>query len=693
MVTPAGGHVKVLGGRLWDRLGRLAYGADYNPEQWDVAVWAEDVKLMREAGVNLVSLGIFAWASLQPGPGQFEPSWLDTVMDLLADNGISVCLATATASPPPWLVEAHPEILPVDEGGHRLWQGSRQHFCPSSPAFREAAAELVVRLAERYGGHPALAAWHVGNEYGCHVARCYCDVSAEDFRRWLQEHYRDLDGLNQAWWTAFWSQRYTSWAQVIPPRKAPTFPNPAQQLDFFRFSNDALLACYQNEARALREAAPDVPVTTNFLPFWEPVDTFAWAGTVDIASLDSYPDPSDPDAACQAALSFGLMRGASKGEPWLLMEQAPSAVNWRDVNRPKLPALYRLWTWQALAHGANGALSFQWRASRGGAEKWHSAMVPHGGAENPVHRQIAEVGRELASLPGIAATRPAPGEVAIVFDWPSWWALQLPSRPSCLVKLLPLVAAYHRALWRRGLISDVVPVTAELDGYELAIVPNLYLAEEATAQRLASFVEGGGHLVVGFFSGLVDGNDAVYPGPYPGALRDLLGVEVDQFWPLGEGESVGVKLAWGKEGTGTRWSEELRPIDAAVEATFAGGPLHDRPAITVATRGAGQAWYLATLPDEITLDDLLAKVCQAGGVAPLVPGLPEGIEALKRYSPDEELLFLLNHNERPAAAEAPAGWQPLFGPEPRRGRIQLGGREVAVLRRQTTQPAQKGGNK
>lgn len=674
---------------LWARLGRLAYGADYNPEQWDEPTWAEDVKLMHQAGVNLVSLGIFSWASLQPAPGKFEGSWLDKVLDLLGENGISVCLATATASPPPWLVEAHPEVLPVDEAGHRLWHGSRQHFCPSSEAFKDATAELVGWLADRYGGHPALAAWHVGNEYGCHVARCYCDVSAEGFRSWLQARYGDLDSLNEAWWTTFWSQRYTSWSQVFPPRKAPTFPNPSQQLDFFRFSNDALRACYDNEARILRQKAPHVPVTTNFLPFWEPVDAFSWAGGVDIASLDSYPDPADPDAASKAALSFGLMRGLSGGRPWLLMEQAPSAVNWRSVNRPKSPALYKLWTWQAIAHGANGALCFQWRASRGGAEKWHSAMVPHGGTDDPVYRQVVEVGDELARRPEIAQTHPPQPEVAILFDWPNWWALGLPSRPSSQLDLLSLVGTYHSSLWRNGLTADVVPVTADLARYRLVVVPNLYLTEHATALRLATFVNNGGHVLVGFFSGLVGASDVVHEGAYPGALRQLLGVEVDQFWPLGSNEQVEVALPWGRAGKGSLWSEELRALDATVEAKFAGGVLAGRPALTAASRGAGKAWYVATLLDPDNLDLLLAKICKAAGVEPVLPNLPRGVEVLRRSGQNTDLLFLLNHSPQPARLELPTAWGQFLGPPVRDGQFELGAMEVAVLSRLTTQ---KGGN-
>lgn len=678
-----GVSVKSLAEALWARLGRLAYGADYNPEQWDDQTWAEDVKLMVQAGVNLVTLGIFAWASLQPSPDRFEPRWLDRVMDLLADNGISVCLATATASPPPWLVEAHPDILPVDECGHTLWHGSRQHFCPSSPAFREAAQDLVERLANHYQQHPALAAWHVGNEYGCHVARCYCETSARDFRRWLRQRYGDIGQLNDAWSTAFWSQRYTSWEQIIPPRKAPTFQNPAQTLDFFRFSSDALLTCYEGEAAILRRLTPSVPVTTNFLPFWQPVDAFSWASHVDLASLDSYPDPGDPDAACQAALSFGLMRGASNGKSWLLMEQAPSAVNWRDINKPKTPELYRLWTWQAIAHGANGALSFQWRASRGGAEKWHSAMVPHAGANHSIYHQVAEVGKELASTPSIAVTEPVRNDVALVFDWASWWALELPSRPSSLLRLLSLLTAYHRALWYNGIVADVVPPSASLEKYRLLIVPNLYLTDNRTVNSFSSFTERGGHLAIGFFSGLVDPSDRVYPGPYPGALRDLLGVQVDQFWPLEKDETVPIRLSSGQLGTASLWSEQLHVVDAQVEATFAGGPLSGQPALTTSARGKGTTWYFATLPDGATLRAILSRLCISAGVAPAIAGLPPGVEALRRRGQREEFLFLLNHNPQRHEFELPAGWVPLVSRGTTEGQFDLDGQQVAVLCRPT----------
>jgi beta-galactosidase len=682
---------------LWGRLGRIAYGADYNPEQWDEATWAEDVKLMAGAGVNLVSLAIFGWAALQPNRDRFEWSWLDRVMDMLRDAGISVCLATATASPPPWLVTAHPEILPEDADGHRLWHGSRQHFCPSSRVFREQAGELVEAMAARYGSHPALAAWHVGNEYGCHVSRCYCDESAEAFRAWLRGRYGSLDELNAAWSTSFWSQRYSAWEQIIPPRRAPTFPNPSQQLDFSRFSSDALLGCFRHEADILRRVTPDVPVTTNFLGIFKPVDGFAWAVEEDFVSHDSYPDPADPDAAVGAAMAFDFMRGASGGKPWLLLEQAPSAVNWRDVNQPKTAAQYRLWSWQAVAHGANGVMSFQWRASRGGAEKFHSAMVPHGGADHPVYRHVAELGRELAEHPELSATESGRAEVALLFDWPSWWALELPSRPSSRLSLLDLARAYYEPLWRAGVPVDLVRPDSDLSGYRLAVAPNLYLLSTGTAGQLARWVHGGGHLVTGFFSGIADDNDRVCPGPYPGALRELLGVTIDQFWPLGPGDEVGLRLAGQQEAaqqarSGRCWSEEIRLDDATAAGWFDGGPLDGRPALTTAERGRGRASYCGTLPDAATLAGWLAKAAEGAGLTPLLERTAHGIEVQRRLGQGFEALFVLNHDITGRAVRLAGRWEPAVGPAPRGLDLDLGPRELAVLRRGTGNAASPGRN-
>ncbi|MGK5674291.1 beta-galactosidase [Micromonospora sp. URMC 106] len=659
---------------------KIAFGGDYNPEQWPEDVWVEDMKLMVDAGVSLVSVGIFSWASVQPRPDTYEFGWFDRVMDNLAEAGIGASPATMTASPPPWLSRLHPEVLPERIDGVRLWPGGRQQYCPSSPVYREYAGRLVERLARRYAGHPALKLWHIGNEYGCHVRACYCDVSAEDFRRWLRERYGDIGALNEAWSTTFWSQRYDDWADVLPPRTAPTFSNPAQKLDFARFSNDAILACYLVERDIVRRFAPDAPVTTNFIGLvHKPIDSYRWAAEQDVVSLDSYPDPYHPRAHVEAAFGYDLIRSARRGQPWLLMEQAPSAVNWRERNAPKPPGLMRLWSWQAVAQGADAVLFFQWRQAVGGAEKFHSAMVPHGGTETRAHREIRALGREIAGVAELAGTR-VHADVALLHDWANWWALESDAHPAVL-DLLEAHRAHYAPLFDAHVTCDVVPPTADLSGYRLVVVPNLYLMSTEVAARLRRYVEGGGHLVVSFFSGIVDESDRAYLGGYPAPLRDLLGLRIDEFWPLPAGDTIELDFA-GERHSGTVWSEWIETEGAEVVATFADGELAGRPAITRHPYGAGVAWYLATRPEPSTMRALFDRIRGVADVQPVLPDLPAGLQAVVRHGPDRSYLLLLNHSAETATVALPAPAVDLLGGRTRAAdAVTLAPRGVAVLRR------------
>ncbi|WIX77817.1 beta-galactosidase [Amycolatopsis carbonis] len=632
---------------------RLYYGGDYNPEHWSPEVWDEDLKLMAEASVSMVTVGIFSWAQVEPRPGEYDFGWFDTVMDKLAAGGVDACLATMTASPPPWLSQRHPEILPVRVDGTRLSAGARQQFCPSSPVYREHAARLVEQVATRYAGHPALKMWHIGNEFGCHIRACYCDVSAAAFRDWLRDRYQSIEALNAAWSTTFWSQRYGDWAEIEPPRVAPTFPNPAQQLDYHRFSSDASLGCYLTEREVLSRVTPGVPVTTNFVGLVQKaLDWHSWTPHEDVVSLDSYPDPYDPRGHVEAAFAYDLVRSTKDGQPWLLLEQAPSAVNWRTRNSPKPPGAMRLGSWQAVARGAAAVLFFQWRQTAGGAEKFHSAMVPHGGRDTRAYREVADLGRELASVPQLAGSR-VKADVAILHDWNSWWALELDSHPSDDLRQLDAHLAHYAPLFDANVTCDVVRPTRELSGYKLVVVPNLYLMDAGVAENLRSYVAGGGHLVVSFFSGIVDENDRAYLGGYPAPLRDVLGLKVDEFWPLPEGGSIGLSV----DGTGasaTIWSEWVETEGASVVATFGDGELAGRPGVTRNTFGDGVAWYLATRPDAATLRALLDRITAEAGVSPVLPGLPEGVQAVVRHGAEGQYLFLLNHGAEAVTVTLPS---------------------------------------
>jgi beta-galactosidase len=643
------------GRRILAELDGIAYGSDYNPEQWPESTWAEDVRLMSEAGVNLVTVGVFSWARLQPAPGELTTGWLDRVLDLLAGAGIRVDLATATASPPPWLVTAHPEILPVTVDGRRLAFGARQSYCPSAPAYRDAAVDLAGRMARRYGKHPAVAMWHIGNEYGCHVPACYCDISAQAFRAWLRARYGELSRLNDAWGGAVWSQDYTGWDQVEPPRTAPTFANPAQQLDFARFSSDELLACFRAERAVLAELSPGQPVTTNFMGMFRPVDQFRWSAELDVVSVDSYPDPADPEAHVASAMAYDLTRSVGGGKPWVLMEQTPSAVNWRPVNVPKAPGQYRGLSLQAVARGSDAVLSFQWRAAATGAEKFHSGMLPHAGTDSRVWRDVVSLGTDLRRLAPVAG-RLVRAEAALLLDWESWWALELDSHPTSRLRLTELLSEFYRPLFGAGVTTDFAHPESDLSGYRLVLVPALYLVSDAGADNVRRFVAGGGTAVITFFSGIVDPRDRVRLGGYPAPWCELLGLRVEELAPLPEGLAVrlddegaagggGMADGGGMAGDGAAgriWQDVIDLRGAVPVLTYGEGRLAGEPAVTRHAHGRGQAIYLGTLPDRATLSRLVERACRDAGLEPR-PGLPRGVEAVARG----EFLFLISHLDRP----------------------------------------------
>ena len=639
---------------LGNRLPHIAYGGDYNPDQWPEEVWVEDVRLMREAGVNLVSLAIFSWSRLQPREDAWDFGWLDRVLDLLHEGGVRVDLATATASPPPWLSHAHPEMLPVMADGTWLWPGARQHYCPSSPVYRTAAARLVEAIATRYANHPALAMWHVGNEYGCHVAACFCDVSAEAFRTWLRRRYATIEELNRAWGTDFWSQRYSTWEEILPPRRTPTWPNPTQELDYMRFSSDELLECYKSEHGILTKHSPGMPITTNFMQFFKPLDYWKWAEREDIVSDDVYQDPLDPDAGMSAAMAGDLMRSLGHGRPWVLMEQTTSRVNWREINAAKAPGQMRLWSYQAVARGADGVMFFQWRQSRAGAEKHHSAMVPHGPIEtSPTWQEVVRLGAELQGLDDVCGTR-VPAEVAIVFDWDSWWALELPSKPSAKLRALDQVRSYYRHLFDANITADFAPSTRDLSKYKLVLVPNLYLVSDEAAANLCRFVSDGGSLVMSCFSGIVDEREHIRLGGYPAPFVEMLGLRVEDFFPLGEDDVITVGFDDGVEVEGRIWSELIRPGEAEVLATFGGGALTGEPAVTRNSYGKGSATYLGTILEESAMASLLMSAWTEAGVAS-VAGTPAGVEVVRRQGAGHSFLFVLNHHDAEMQVHAGRG--------------------------------------
>ena len=582
---------------------RIWYGGDYNPDQWPEEVWDDDVRLMKKAGVNLVSVGIFSWAKIETSEGVYDFDWLDRIIDKLGEAGIAVDLASATASPPMWLTQAHPEVLWKDYRGDVCQPGARQHWRPTSPVFREYALKLCRAMAEHYKGNPYVVAWHVSNEYGCHNRFDYSEDAEHAFQQWCEERYGTIDAVNDAWGTAFWAQRMNDFSEIVPPRFIGdgNFMNPGKLLDFKRFSSDALKAFYIAERDTLAEITPDLPLTTNFMvsASGSVLDYDDWGDEVDFVSNDHYSIPGEAHLD-ELAFSASLVDGIARKDPWFLMEHSTSAVNWREINYRKEPGQLVRDSLAHVAMGADAVCYFQWRQSKAGAEKFHSAMVPHAGEDSAVFRDVCELGADLNKLSdeGILGSRLAKSRVAVVFDYESEWATEHTATPTQHVHHVDEPLAWFRALADQGVTADVVPVRGAWDDYEMVVLPSVYLLSEETTRRVRDYVVGGGRLVVTYYTGISDEKDHVWLGGYPGSIRDVVGVRVEEFMPMGD-DFTGVpdRLELSNGAVAHDIADVIGSVDgtATVLETFKDDPwtgMDGAPAIVAHTFGEGRSVYV-----------------------------------------------------------------------------------------------------
>ncbi|WP_345753639.1 beta-galactosidase [Bifidobacterium pseudocatenulatum] len=605
---------------------RIWYGGDYNPDQWPEEVWDDDVRLMKKAGVNLVSVGIFSWAKIETSEGVYDFDWLDRIIDKLGEAGIAVDLASATASPPMWLTQAHPEVLWKDYRGDVCQPGARQHWRPTSPVFREYALKLCRAMAEHYKGNPYVVAWHVSNEYGCHNRFDYSEDAEHAFQQWCEERYGTIDAVNDAWGTAFWAQRMNDFSEIVPPRFIGdgNFMNPGKLLDFKRFSSDALKAFYIAERDALAEITPNLPLTTNFMvsASGSVLDYDDWGDEVDFVSNDHYFIPGEAHLD-ELAFSASLVDGIARKDPWFLMEHSTSAVNWRDINYRKEPGQLVRDSLAHVAMGADAVCYFQWRQSKAGAEKFHSAMVPHAGEDSAVFRDVCELGADLNKLSdeGILGSRLAKSRVAVVFDYESEWATEHTATPTQHVHHVDEPLAWFRALADQGVTADVVPVRGAWDGYEMVVLPSVYLLSEETTRRVRDYVVGGGRLVVTYYTGISDEKDHVWLGGYPGSIRDVVGVRVEEFMPMGN-DFTGVpdRLELSNGAVAHDIADVIGSVDesATVLATFKDNPwtgMDGVPAIVANTFGEGRSVYVGARLGREGLALSLPEILESLGMA------------------------------------------------------------------------------
>lgn len=605
---------------------RIWYGGDYNPDQWPEEVWDDDVRLMKKAGVNLVSVGIFSWAKIETSEGVYDFDWLDRIIDKLGEAGVAVDLASATASPPMWLTQAHPEVLWKDYRGDVCQPGARQHWRPTSPVFREYALKLCRAMAEHYKGNPYVVAWHVSNEYGCHNRFDYSEDAEHAFQQWCEERYGTIDAVNDAWGTAFWAQRMNDFSEIVPPRFIGdgNFMNPGKLLDFKRFSSDALKAFYIAERDALAEITPDLPLTTNFMvsASGSVLDYDDWGDEVDFVSNDHYFIPGEAHLD-ELAFSASLVDGIARKDPWFLMEHSTSAVNWREINYRKEPGQLVRDSLAHVAMGADAVCYFQWRQSKAGAEKFHSAMVPHTGEDSTVFRDVCELGADLNTLAdnGLLGTKLAKSKVAVVFDYESEWATEHTATPTQHVHHVDEPLAWFRALADQGVTADVVPVRGAWDGYEMVVLPSVYLLSEETTRRVRDYVVGGGRLVVTYYTGISDEKDHVWLGGYPGSIRDVVGVRVEEFMPMGN-DFTGVPdhLDLSNGAVAHDIADVIGSVDesATVLATFKDNPwtgMDGVPAIVANTFGEGRSVYVGARLGREGLALSLPEILESLGMA------------------------------------------------------------------------------
>ncbi|HMP76712.1 MAG TPA: beta-galactosidase [Kiritimatiellia bacterium] len=633
----------------------MIHGADYNPDQWlnYPDVLEEDLRLMQLARVNSASVGIFSWASLEPSDGVFAFDWLDRVMDRLADNGQFAVLATPSGSKPAWMSEAHPEVCRMTEDGHREPHGRRHNHCRTSPVYRAYCARMNTELARRYGKHPALLVWHVSNEYN--GGECHCPLCHEAFREWLKKRYHNnLDALNHAWWTGFWSHTFTTWEQIRPLDSSIH----GLMLDWKRFLSDQTLDFFRHECAPLREWTPDIPITTNFMGFHITLDYWSFAREVDVVSWDSYPAYHDRPLDWLRAVDVSFvhnMNRSFKQKPFMLMECTPSVQNWQPVNKLKRPGVHLLEAMQAVAHGADTVQYFQWRKSRGGFEKFHGAVVDHCGHEHTrVFREVADVGAALARMDDVTGTT-TPAEVAILFDWENRWAIDGISGLSREERRYPeTCTAHYRPFWSSGVPCDVINEDCDLSKYKLLITPMLYMVRPGFAERIDAFVRDGGTWVTTYLTGQVDESDLCFLNGFPGPLREILGVWAEETDTLYESDDVQIEAAPGTDcGLQGAYKADvfcdlIHTEGAKVLATYANQFYRGRPALTVHTHGKGRAYYMASRNEPRFHADFYRKLIDDLALRRVLGcELPDGVTAQVRTDGEREFIFVLGFNREP----------------------------------------------
>ncbi len=646
----------------------LLHGGDYNPDQWlDCPdILERDVQLMKEARINCVSVGIFAWAKLEPKEGEYQLDWLEKIVDRLYENGVYTVLATPSGAKPVWMSEKYPEIRRVQENLVRDETGDRHNHCYTSPVYREKVKAIDTALAKRFANHPGVILWHLSNEYG---GTCCCPLCQAAFRQWLKKKYGTLDKLNHEWWTDFWSHTYTDWEQIHPPLPNGEHSTHGLTLDWKRFTTDQVVDFMKLERDAVKAVNPEIPVTTNFMYYFDNYNYFKFKDELDVISWDSYPwwkAGDNSGEAASVALWHDAMRSI-KGQPFLLMESTPSVTNWTPVSRLKRPGMHMAASMQAVAHGSNSVQYFQFRKGRGSMEKFHGAVVDHyGGTETREFQDVKAVGERLRDM-GSLYNSQVKAETALLFDTENRWAINGAAGPrNCGVHYEETVKAHYRALWAMGVSVDVIDEECDISGYKLVIAPMAYLLRDGFQQKLRAFVENGGTLVGTYLTGLVNENDLCYLGGWPGAgLMDVFGVWNEATDGLWDGEKNTLLTKDGKTFEVRELCALLHTKGAETLGVYGQDFYQGQPAFTVNTFGKGKAYYIGASAEDAFYRELYRGLVQKLHIKQALEiEPPQGVEACLREDGDTAYLFLQNFSGREQRVPLPEGYALFPSEEP-----------------------------
>ncbi|MGG1928153.1 beta-galactosidase [Enterobacter soli] len=652
---------------LSSKVAALLHGADYNPEQWEnyPGIIEKDIAMMKQAKCNVMSVGIFSWAKLEPREGEYDFAWLDTIIEKLYAAGIHIFLATPTGARPAWMSQKYPEVLRVGRNRVPALHGGRHNHCMTSPVYRDKTLKINSLLAERYSQHPAVLGWHISNEYG---GECHCNLCQERFRDWLKARYKTLDALNHAWWSTFWSHTYTDWSQIESPSPQGEVSIHGLNLDWRRFNTAQVTDFCRHEVAPLKAANAELPVTTNFMEYFYDYDYWQLAEAIDFISWDSYPmwhrEKDETQLACYTAMYHDMMRSLKGGKPFVLMESTPSTTNWQPTSKLKKPGMHILSSMQAVAHGADAVQYFQWRKSRGSVEKFHGAIIDHvGHLDTRVGREVTRLGEMLERLPDVVGCR-TEARVAIIFDQQNRWALDDAEGPRNKgMEYEKTVNEHYRPFWEQGIAVDIIDADGDLSPYALVIAPMLYMVREGFAERAEAFVAAGGHLVTTYWSGVVNETDLCHLGGFPGPLRKLVGIWAEEIDCLDDGER---NLVQGLAGNaaGLQGPYQVRHLcelihaeSAQVLATYRDDFYAGRPAVTVNRFGKGKAWHVASRNDLPFQRDFFAAIINELALPRAIDGdFPPGVVATARTDGETTWAFVQNFTAQQQLITLPQGY-------------------------------------